>query len=149
MKKDNVIHPLLNSPAKQKFINYCTQIIILCASNILVNKVSLQAFVMMVIVTMMMMIIKTGNNFIMLNMYYVMTFIYTCIWASLVAHIELACNTWDPSSVPGLGRFFLEKAMASHSSILPWRIPWTEEPGERQYMGSQRVRLDWVTNIRV
>ena len=48
---------------------------------------------MMVIVTMMMMIIKTGNNFIMLNMYYVMTFIYTCVWASLVAQIELACNT--------------------------------------------------------
>ena len=36
----------------------------------------------------------------------------------------------------------LEKEMASHSSILAWRIPWTEEPGGLQSMGSQRVRHD-------
>ena len=36
----------------------------------------------------------------------------------------------------------LEKEMATHSSILAWRIPWTEEPGEPQSMGSQRVRHD-------
>ena len=41
----------------------------------------------------------------------------------------------------------LEKEMATHSSILAWRIPWTEEPGKLQYMGSQRVRHDWTTNI--
>ena len=34
----------------------------------------------------------------------------------------------------------LEKEMAMHSSILPWRISWTEEPGRLQYMGLQRVR---------
>ena len=34
----------------------------------------------------------------------------------------------------------LEKAMATHSSILAWRSPWTEEPGGLQSMGSQRVR---------
>ena len=33
----------------------------------------------------------------------------------------------------------LEKGMAIHSSILAWRIPWTEDPGEQQFMGSQRV----------
>ena len=33
----------------------------------------------------------------------------------------------------------LEKEMATHSSILPWKIPWTEEPGRPQSMGSQRV----------
>jgi len=33
----------------------------------------------------------------------------------------------------------LEKGMATHSSILAWRIPWTEEPGRQQSMGSQRV----------
>ena len=33
----------------------------------------------------------------------------------------------------------LEKGMATHSSILVWRIPWTEEPGRLQSMGSQRV----------
>ena len=39
----------------------------------------------------------------------------------------------------------LEKGMATHSSILAWRIPQTEEPGGLQFMGSQRVRHDWVT----
>ena len=36
----------------------------------------------------------------------------------------------------------LEKEMATHSSILAWRIPWTEEPGGLQSMGSQRVEHD-------
>ena len=39
----------------------------------------------------------------------------------------------------------LEKGMATHSSILGWRIPWTEEPGGLQSMGLQRVGHDWVT----
>ena len=40
----------------------------------------------------------------------------------------------------------LEKGMATHSSILTWRIPWTEETDGLHSMGSQRVRHDWVTN---
>ena len=36
----------------------------------------------------------------------------------------------------------LEEGMVTHSSILAWRIPWTEEPGELQSTGSQRVRHD-------
>ena len=36
----------------------------------------------------------------------------------------------------------LEKELATHSSILAWRIPWTEEPGRLQSMGSQRVGQD-------
>jgi len=36
----------------------------------------------------------------------------------------------------------LEEGMATHSSILAWEIPWTEEPGELQSMGSQRVGHD-------
>ena len=40
----------------------------------------------------------------------------------------------------------LEKGMATHSSILAWRIPWTEEPGGQQSMGSLRVGHDLVTN---
>ena len=39
----------------------------------------------------------------------------------------------------------LEKEMATHSSILAWRIPWTEEPGGLQSKGSQRVRHDWAS----
>ena len=41
----------------------------------------------------------------------------------------------------------LEKEMATHSSTLAWRIPWTEEPGRLQSMGSQRVREDWTTSL--
>ena len=40
----------------------------------------------------------------------------------------------------------LEKGMATHSSIPAWRIPWTEEPGGLQSMGSQRVGQDRATN---
>ena len=36
----------------------------------------------------------------------------------------------------------LEKEMTTHSSILAWRLPWTEEPGRLQFMGSQRVGHD-------
>ena len=41
----------------------------------------------------------------------------------------------------------LEKGMATHSSIIAWRIPWTEKPGGLQSMGSQKVGHDWATNI--
>ena len=44
----------------------------------------------------------------------------------------------DLGSIPGLGKP-LEEGMATHSRILAWRIPWTEEPGGLQSMGSQRV----------
>ena len=40
----------------------------------------------------------------------------------------------------------MEKEIASHSSTLAWRVPWTEEPGRLQSMGSQRVRHNWMTN---
>ena len=39
-----------------------------------------------------------------------------------------------------------EKGMVTHSSILPWGIPWTEEPGGLQSVGSQRVGHNWATN---
>ena len=44
--------------------------------------------------------------------------------------------------IQSLGQEDLEKEMATHSSILAWKIPWTEEPGGLQSMGSQRVRQD-------
>ena len=44
-------------------------------------------------------------------------------------------------SIPG-GEDALEEGMATHSSILAWKIPWTEEPGRLQSMGLQRVRQD-------
>ena len=47
----------------------------------------------------------------------------------------------DVGSIPGL-EDPLEEGMATHSGILAWRIPWTEEPGGLQSMGSQRVGQD-------
>ena len=62
------------------------------------------------------------------------------------------CNAGDLGSIPGLGRSSgwedpLEKEMATHSSILAWRIPWTEEPCGLQSTGSQRVEHDWATSL--
>ena len=39
----------------------------------------------------------------------------------------------------------LEEGMATHSTILAWKVPWTEEPGGLQFMGLQKVRRDYVT----
>ena len=47
---------------------------------------------------------------------------------------ECPYNAGEPDLIPGLGRYLGEK-MATHSSILPWRIPWTEELGRLQSMG--------------
>ena len=65
------------------------------------------------------------------------------LWASLVAQrlkrLPGRRETW----VQSLGREDpLENEMATHSSILAWRIPWTEEPGRLQSTGSQRVGHD-------
>ena len=43
----------------------------------------------------------------------------------------------------------LEKEMVTHSSTLTWKIPWMEEPGGLQSMGSQRVRHDWATSLQL
>ena len=68
--------------------------------------------------------------------------------ASLVAqrlkHLPALLETW----VQSLGwEDSLEKQRATHSSILVWRIPWREEPGRLQSMGSQRVGQEWVTSL--
>ena len=56
--------------------------------------------------------------------------------AQMVKHLPTMQETW----VRSLGwEDLLEKEMATHSSILAWRIPWTEEPVGLQFMGSQRV----------
>ena len=55
---------------------------------------------------------------------------------------NLLANAEDVGLIPGLDRRTLEKEMATHSSILVWEIPWTEESGGLQSMGSQSVRYD-------
>ena len=62
----------------------------------------------------------------------------------MVKHLPAMQETW----VQSLGREeSLEKEMATHSSILAWRIPWTEEPGRLQSMGSQRAIHDWAISL--
>ena len=55
-------------------------------------------------------------------------------------------NTQDWSPL-GLTSLILEKEMATHSSTLAWKIPWMEEPGRLQSMGSWRVGHDWATSL--
>ena len=57
---------------------------------------------------------------------------------------ESACDTGDLGLIPVLGRSSGE-GMATHSSILAWRISWTEEPDQLQLMGPKRVRNDLTT----
>ena len=66
---------------------------------------------------------------------------------SLAQSVKRQPAMWE-TRVQSLGREDpLGKEMATHSSILAWRIPWTDEPGALQSMGSQRVKHDRVTNI--
>ena len=85
------------------------------------------------------------------------------IWELFVSIISsLICIIWDCTTVssvhrktstslgmqkrfnPWVGKIPLEEETAIHTSILAWEIPWTEEPGGLQSMGSQRVRHDWA-----
>ena len=74
-----------------------------------------------------------------------------CIWLCKVflggSEVKAStCNAGDLGSIPGSGSS-LEKEMATHSSILAWRIPRTEEPGGLQFTGSQRVGHGWATSL--
>ena len=69
--------------------------------------------------------------------------IYTIQWDSLVAQLVKSLPAMWKTLARSLGHEDpLEKEMATHSSIRAWKIPWTEEPGGLQSMGSQRVRQD-------
>ena len=71
----------------------------------------------------------------------------TTLCPMLAAQMIKNLPAMQESQVPSLGwEDPLEKQMATHSSILAWRILWTEEPGGLQSMGSQRVRHNRVTN---
>ena len=66
---------------------------------------------------------------------------YTVKWASLVVQMVKNLPAMRDTLDQSLGQEDpLEEGMATHSNILAWTIPWTEEPGRLQSMGSQRVR---------
>ena len=68
-------------------------------------------------------------------------------WGYLVGQMLKNLPSMQKTWVRSLGRKDpLEKEMGIHSSILAWRIPWTEKPGRLQSMGLQTVGHDWVTN---
>ena len=67
---------------------------------------------------------------------------------SLVAQTVKRLPTMRETQVRSLGQEdVLEKEIATHSSTLAWKMPWTEEPGRLQSMGSQKVRLDQATSL--
>ena len=68
---------------------------------------------------------------------------HQALQASLVAQMVKNLPAMQEIQVQSLGqRASMEEGMATHSSILAWRIPWTVEPGGLQPMGSQRVEHD-------
>ena len=72
----------------------------------------------------------------------------TKLWTSLVAQMVKHLSTMRETWVPSLDQEdSLEKEMAIHSSTIAWKIPWSEEPGRLQSMGSQRVRHNWATSL--
>ena len=73
--------------------------------------------------------------------------LYFLLWASLVVQTVKNLPAVWKTRVQSLGREDpLQKGMATHSSILAWKIPCTEEPGQLQSMGLQRTGSDWATN---
>ena len=70
--------------------------------------------------------------------------------SSLVAQMVENLPAMQQTQVRSLGwKDPLEKGIATHSSVLAWEIPWTEETGSLKSMGSQRVRHDWEANISI
>ena len=76
-----------------------------------------------------------------------MKFVVVVVWASLVAQTVKRLPAMWETWVQSLGQEDpLEKEMATHPSTIAWKIPWTEEPGRVQSMGSQRVGHDRATS---
>ena len=68
-------------------------------------------------------------------------------WSSLVAQIVKNMPVMQETWIWSLGQEDpLKKGMATHSSILAWRVSWTEEPGRLQSVESQRIGHNWATN---
>ena len=74
--------------------------------------------------------------------------LYIYILVNFVAQtVKRLPTTWE-TWVQSLDRDdILEKEMATHSSTLAWKIPWMEDPGGLQSMGSKRVKHDWATSL--
>ena len=86
-------------------------------------------------------------------------YVYVCVYVYIYIYIYIHTHTHTQTSLVAQVKRLpimweslgwedpLEKAMATHSSTLAWKIPWTKEPGELQSRGLQRVRHDLVTSL--
>ena len=84
---------------------------------------------------------------IIMSTYFPIIRVSSTAGASLVVQMVKRLPTMQETQVHSEGAEDpLEKGIVTHSNILAWRIPWTEEPGGLQSMGSQRVRHDCATN---
>ena len=85
---------------------------------------------------------------LMLFEYYYVIFSpwFACLWSWSPSVLTTANSSVSQSNCFPL-HSWMEKAMAPHSSTLAWQIPWTEEPGGLQSMGSLRVGHDWATPL--
>ena len=96
----------------------------------------------------MIIILLKRNDFLFKVIYYeiflILLFIKKYSSLSLVARSFLMSTLCDMNAVILV---LSEKAMAPHSSTLAWKLPWTEEPGRLQSMGSGRVRRYWAASI--
>ena len=81
---------------------------------------------------------------------------FNLVVVQLLSRVWLFATAWTAAHQSSLSSTILEfaqthvhweKAMAPHSSTLAWKIPWTEEPGGLQSMGSLRVGHDWATSL--
>ena len=61
--------------------------------------------------------------------------------------VDAAALFWKEWRIDHYSWWYMEKAIATHSSTLAWKIPWTEEPGGLLSMGSLRVGHDWATSL--
>ena len=79
--------------------------------------------------------------------YYIHSYVYT-IYINIQSHVFLfPLKYFNHCLLFILPFVFSLTLMAAHSSTLAWKIPWTEEPGGPQSMGSRRVRHDWATSL--
>ena len=74
-------------------------------------------------------------------------FLFISSTSLVVQTVKRLPTMWETQVRSLVGEDPLEKEIAAHSSTLAWKIPWTEEAGTLQSMGSQRVRQDWVTSL--
>ena len=91
-------------------------------------------------------------NKYLLSTYYMPVTVLGVSDTSMNKFLQKVHDLWSIYMLAGVRNWYIidiptEKAMTPHSSTLAWKIPWTEEPGRLQSMGSLRVRHNWATSL--